>query len=136
MQGIALYRLGALPASAAAFAQALLANPYSRNGWQNLGDVLLFQFRLKEAVWAYSEGIFTYKVLDDVSKVRRRVWRCVCVCGEWKPDYLDAVVAIVAARSRRRVVLGGWPAPSRVAKDCVLSVCRVATAVEGEDVDL
>ncbi len=33
------------------------------------GDVLLFQFRVKEAVWAYAQGLLEYKVLTDASKV-------------------------------------------------------------------
>jgi hypothetical protein len=79
MQGVALYRLGQLAASASAFAQALIANPHSRSGWQNLGDVLLYQFRLKEAVWAYTQGVVVYKVMDDVSKV----------CCRYPPDSMS-----------------------------------------------
>ena len=83
MQGIALYRLGMLPQSTAAFARALVSHPGSRAAWQNLGDVLLYQFRLQEAAWAYLEAITAHNMTEIMPKVRslqrrRLVQRWAC----------------------------------------------------------
>jgi hypothetical protein len=69
MRGVALYRMGKLQDAAASFATALLSDPNNEAAWLNLGDLCLFQFDVKRAIWAYEEGIFVHRVVKDVSKV-------------------------------------------------------------------
>ena len=82
---------------------ALMDDPTSETAWANLGDLFLYEFKLKRAMWAYEQALLVHRVTTDGTKLlKARSWMC-----DWR-DY-DALVGSVQRRIERETSAGLVP---------------------------